>query len=140
MEATEHRRVNLRRRRCGYPVLRDADSLSLAEITCQVSRLAERATERRLVAEETSGGVLSVSNPGKQGLDAMALVPKPPETAVLGVGRCGKKPVVVGEEIEVRWMMSLSLSFDRWMIDEAKAAKFLTQVGQLLEHPTLLVT
>lgn len=120
------------------PVIRDAGSMTLAQIATQLARLTERASERRLTDEETSGGTITVSNLGKCGVDVMALFPNPSEAAVLGVGRCMKKALVVEDELKIRWLMSLSLSFDRRAIPETRAARFVNLVRELLERPTLL--
>lgn len=120
------------------PVLRNANSLNLADIAKQAVYLAERAKEHRLSQEEFSGGTFTVSNLGMYGVEAFTPIINPPETAILGAGQCVKKPVVLNDELVLRWMMTLSLSFDHRVADGAQAAQFLARVKDILEQPTIL--
>jgi pyruvate dehydrogenase E2 component (dihydrolipoamide acetyltransferase) len=122
------------------PVIRNANRLSLSEISKNASNLIERARSRTLTTREMSGGTLTISNLGMYEVDLFAPVINPPETAILGVGRIAAKPVVVGGSIVVREMMTLTLVFDHRIIDGLLAAKFLQRVKQLLESPEKLAS
>lgn len=120
------------------PVLRNAESRSLVDIVRQAVHLAERAKEHRLTQQEFSGGTFTVSNLGMYGVEAFTPIVNPPETAILGAGRCAKKAVVVDDELVPRWMMTLSLSFDHRVVDGAQAAQFLARVKDILERPAVM--
>ena len=115
------------------PVIRDANRLSLAEISKNTNNLIERARSHVLTTKEMSGGTFTISNLGMYEVDLFAPVINPPETGILGVGRITPKPVVVGGSIVIREMMTLTLVFDHRVIDGLLAAKFLQRVKQLLE-------
>jgi pyruvate dehydrogenase E2 component (dihydrolipoamide acetyltransferase) len=122
------------------PVIRNADRLSLADISKSTKTLAQRARSGSLATREMSGGTFTVSNLGMYDVDLFAPVINPPETAILGVGRIVPKPVVTGENVTIRQMMTLTLVFDHRVIDGVLAAKFLQRVKQLLEAPEKLAS
>ena len=117
------------------PVIRNADRLSLEDISRNAKTLAERARSGSLTTREMSGGTFTVSNLGMYDVDLFVPVINPPETAILGVGRIVPKLVVLGENMVIRQMMTLTLVFDHRVIDGVRAAKFLQRVKQLLETP-----
>jgi pyruvate dehydrogenase E2 component (dihydrolipoamide acetyltransferase) len=120
------------------PVIRNADRLSLEDISRNAKTLAERARSGSLTTREMSGGTFTVSNLGMYDVDLFAPVINPPETAILGVGRIVPKLAVLGENMAIRHMMTLTLVFDHRVIDGVRAAKFLQRVKQLLEAPERL--
>jgi pyruvate dehydrogenase E2 component (dihydrolipoamide acetyltransferase) len=120
------------------PVIRNADHLSLEDISRSTKSLAERARSGSLTTREMSGGTFTVSNLGMYDVDLFAPVINPPETAILGVGRVVPRLVVVGETMAIRHMMTLTLVFDHRVIDGVRAARFLQKVKQLLENPEKL--
>ncbi len=120
------------------PVIRDAAGLPLVEISVQMASFGERAAEHRLANEDDPDVTVTVANLGRYGAD-VALLSGSPKTAVLGVGRCVRKPVVVNDDLKFRWMMVLSLSFDGRMIDGARASQFIGVVKGILEQPEVLV-
>jgi len=120
------------------PVIRNAHRLSLDEISNSAKNLIERARTRTLTTREMSGGTFTVSNLGMYDVDLFAPVINPPETAILGVGRIVPRAVVLGENMAIRQMMTLTLVFDHRVIDGVLAAKFLQRVKQLLEAPEQL--
>jgi pyruvate dehydrogenase E2 component (dihydrolipoamide acetyltransferase) len=122
------------------PVIRNADRLSLEEISRSAKLLAERARNGSLATREMSGGTFTVSNLGMYDVDLFAPVINPPETAILGVGRIVPKIVVQGENMSIRQIMTLTLVFDHRVIDGVRAAKFLQRVKQLLEAPEKLTS
>lgn len=121
------------------PVVKNANKLGIAAISQQVKELAAKAREGKLSPDEYKGGTFTISNLGMFGVDSFTPIINPPESAILGVNRIQKKPVVVNDEIVVRPMMNLSLSFDHRLIDGAVAAQFLQRVKALLENPALVL-
>jgi pyruvate dehydrogenase E2 component (dihydrolipoamide acetyltransferase) len=121
------------------PVIRNANRMSLVEISNNANNLIERARNRVLTTKEMSEGTFTVSNLGMYEVDLFAPIINPPETAILGVGRIVPKPVAVGGSIMVRPMMTLTLVFDHRVADGVLAAKFLQRIKQLLEAPEEMV-
>jgi len=121
------------------PVIRHADRATLAQISSALRDLSERARGFRLKPEEMDGGTFTVTNLGTYDVDAFTPIINPPEAAVLGVGRVHRRPVAVGDRVEVRPVMVLSLTFDHRVVDGAPAAQFLQRVKHVLEHPYLLL-
>ena len=121
------------------PVVRNADKERLSEISAQVRDLAERARINQLTPRELQGGTFTITNLGNFGIDAFTPIINPPESAILGVGRILKKPVVHNDEIAIRSMLTLSLTFDHRVIDGAPAAQFLQTVAGYIQDPYLLL-
>ena len=121
------------------PVVRNADKERLSEISAQVRNFAERARGNQLTPGELQGGTFTITNLGNFGIDAFTPIINPPESAILGVGRILKKPVVHNDEIVIRSMLTLSLTFDHRVIDGAPAAQFLQTVAGYIQDPYLLL-
>ena len=121
------------------PVVRNADKERLSEISTQVRDFAERARSNQLTPSELQGGSFTITNLGNFGIDAFTPIINPPESAILGVGRILKKPVVHDDEIAIRSMMTLSLTFDHRVVDGAPAAQFLQTVAVYIQDPYLLL-
>ena len=121
------------------PVVRNADKERLSEISAQVRSFAERARNNQLTPGELQGGTFTITNLGNLGIDAFTPIINPPESAILGVGRILKKPVVHEDEIVVRSMLTLSLTFDHRVVDGAPAAQFLQTVSGYIQDPYLLL-
>ena len=121
------------------PVVRNADKERLSEISTQVKDFAERARGNQLTPGELQGGTFTITNLGNFGIDAFTPIINPPESAILGVGRILKKPVVHEDEIVVRSMLTLSLTFDHRVVDGAPAAQFLQTVSGYIQDPYLLL-
>jgi pyruvate dehydrogenase E2 component (dihydrolipoamide acetyltransferase) len=115
------------------PVVHNADRMSLIDIVSTLKELVEKAREGRLTKEELTGGTFTLTNLGMYGVDVFIPIINPPETAILGVGRVAEKPVLVNNEIKLKPVMQLSLSFDHRIVDGAPAAQFLQRVKQILE-------
>ncbi|GAA2187880.1 2-oxoglutarate dehydrogenase, E2 component, dihydrolipoamide succinyltransferase [Leucobacter alluvii] len=119
------------------PVLRDAGSKNLSEISGEIADLAARTRDNKLTPDELSGGTFTLTNTGSRG----ALFDTPlvflPQVAIMGTGAVVKKPVVVsgpeGDSIAIRSTVYLALSYDHRIVDGADAARFLTQVRERLE-------
>jgi pyruvate dehydrogenase E2 component (dihydrolipoamide acetyltransferase) len=119
------------------PVIRNADRLSLQELTKQSRELAEKAQKKKLFPLDYEGGTFTVSNLGMFGVDSFIAIINPPQCAILAVGQMAPRVVPHGEGIAVRSMMTMSLSADHRVVDGAIAARFLQEVKRLLERPEL---
>ncbi|TNE78356.1 MAG: 2-oxoglutarate dehydrogenase complex dihydrolipoyllysine-residue succinyltransferase [Bacteroidetes bacterium] len=121
------------------PVIRNAESLSLAEIEKEVSRLAGKARDNKLSIEEMTGGTFTITNGGVFGSMMSTPIINPPQSAILGMHNIVERPMVVNGEIVVRPMMYLALSYDHRIIDGRESVSFLVKVKQLLEDPIRLM-
>jgi pyruvate dehydrogenase E2 component (dihydrolipoamide acetyltransferase) len=122
------------------PVIRDAQKLSLKEISASVKDLATRARDKKLKPEEYAGGTITVSNLGAYGIEQFCAIVNPPQAAILAVGAIVKKPVVNSrDEIEIGHRMSITLSGDHRVVDGAVAAEYMGALRKLLESPALLL-
>lgn len=121
------------------PVVRNADRIGLSDISEQVKNLAEKARSNQLTPGELQSGTFTITNLGNYGIDAFTPIINPPETGILGVGRIIKKPIVHNDEIVIRHMLSLSLTFDHRVVDGAPAAQFLQTVAQYIQNPYLML-
>lgn len=120
------------------PVVRDADSKPLGEVSAAIRDLADRARRNALSPEEVAGGTFTVTNLGAQGVEIFTPIINWPECAILGVGRIAERAVARAGSVEARPTMWLSLAFDHRIVDGAPAAVFLARVKELLEAPYLL--
>ena len=121
------------------PVIRDAQTLSLEQISAAVKDLATRARDKKLKPEEYAGGTITVSNLGSYGIEQFCAIVNPPQAAILAIGAIIKKPVVNGDLIEIGHRMSITLSGDHRVVDGAVAAEYMTALRKLLEGPALLL-
>ena len=126
------------------PVIRDADIIGLTGIAEKSAELIEKAREGRLTDQDYHGGTFTVSSLGMFDLDDFVAIINPPESAILAVGKIAKTPVVVtGEDGEdqvvIKSMCALCLSYDHRIIDGAEAAKFLQKLKSYLQNPILLI-
>lgn len=121
------------------PVLKDVDQKGLAAITQEAKSIAKQARDGNLSPDKMTGSTFTISNLGMYAVDGFTPIINRPNAAILGVGRIQKKPVVINDEVAVRSMMSLSLSFDHRIIDGAPAAAFLTDLKDVLENPFKLL-
>lgn len=121
------------------PVIPDADLKTLPEIAAASKDLAARTKEGRLMPDELTGGTFTISNLGMFDIESFTAIINKPEAGILAVGKLEKKPVVCGDEIVIRPLMQLSLTYDHRIVDGAPAALFLRRIKQLLENPGLLL-
>lgn len=126
------------------PVIKDADIIGLSGIAEQSAALIEKARDGKLTDADYHGGTFTVSSLGMFDLDDFVAIINPPESAILAVGKIAKTPVVVtnaeGEdEVVIKSMCNLCLSYDHRIIDGAEAAKFLQKVKNYLQNPVLLI-
>lgn len=121
------------------PVVRDADRLTMAGIEASIVDLAQRAQERRLELSDLSGAVFTISNGGVFGSLLSTPILNPPGSAILGMHTIQKRPVAVGDEIAIRPMMYLALSYDHRIIDGREAVTFLKRIVECIENPERLL-
>jgi len=120
------------------PVIRDADSKNLTEISVELDDLANRARSKKLKLDEMQGGTFSISNLGGIGGTGFTPIVNWPEVAILGVSRGRIEPQWHEGSFRPRLMMPLSLSYDHRLVDGADAARFLAKLKDALEQPILL--
>lgn len=121
------------------PALRNVDKLAIPDIARQLSELADRVRKGEFGVDDLRGGTFTISNLGAIGGTYSTPIINYPETAILLAGRSRKMPVVKNDQIAVRLMMPLSISYDHRLIDGAAAARFLNDVIAYLESPSRLL-
>jgi pyruvate dehydrogenase E2 component (dihydrolipoamide acetyltransferase) len=117
------------------PVIRNVPALSLRELSTALAELIDLARSRRLKVEQMQAGAFTVSSLGGYRVEAFTPLLNPPQTAILGVGRISKQPVVRDGQLAVGDIVTLSLSFDHRVVDGAPAAAFLTSLCDVIENP-----
>lgn len=117
------------------PVIRHADRLSILEIAERATRLVDQIRARRFSLNDLKGGTFTFSNAGMYGTDYVTVLIPVGQSAALGVGRVVPKPMVRGEQIVVRSMMGLSLTYDHRVLAGATAAQFFATLQELIEKP-----
>ncbi len=117
------------------PVLKDADQMRFAEIEGTISDFGRRARDGKLGMDEMMGGTFTISNGGVFGsLNSMPIL-NVPQSAILGMHKIQKRPMAVGDKVEIRPMMYLALSYDHRIVDGREAVSFLVRMKDLLEDP-----
>lgn len=121
------------------PVLRDADTMSFAEIERQVADKAKRVRERRMTIDELTGGTFTITNGGVFGSLLSTPIPNFPQSAILGMHTIQKRPVAVNDEVVIRPMMYLALTYDHRIVDGRGAVTFLVRIKEYIENPERLL-
>jgi len=121
------------------PVVHGADRMSFADIEREILRLAGLARDGKLSIDDLSGGTFTISNGGVYGSLLSTPILNPPQSAILGMHKIEKRPVVVSDQIVIRPMMYLALSYDHRIVDGEQAVTFLVRVKERLEDPTRLL-
>ena len=121
------------------PVIRNVESLGMADIERKVIELATKARDSKLTAEELTGGTFTITNGGVFGSLMSTPIINIPQSAILGMHKIEDRPVVVNGQIVVRPMMYLALSYDHRIIDGRESVSFLVRVKELLENPEQLL-
>jgi len=121
------------------PVIRDAPTKSLHQIAAELAELSKLAAEGTLAPEQLSGSTFTLTNSGVFGSLLFTPIINPPESAILGMGKIAKTPVVRNDEIVIRPMMYLCLTYDHRVVDGAPAVRFLQRVKALLETPKMML-
>ncbi len=120
------------------PVLKNADEMSFSDIESEIKTLSEKANNGNLSIEDLQGGTFTISNGGVYGSMLSTPILNPPQSGVLGMHNIVERPVVVNNEIKIRPIMYLALSYDHRMIDGKEAVSFLKEIKQYLEDPEKL--
>jgi 2-oxoglutarate dehydrogenase E2 component (dihydrolipoamide succinyltransferase) len=120
------------------PVLRDADKKSFAELERDIADFATKAREGKMKIEDLQGGVFTISNGGVYGSLLSTPILNPPQSGILGMHTIQKRPVAIKDEVAIRPMMYLALSYDHRAVDGKEAVTFLVTVKQGIEDPTKL--
>jgi len=121
------------------PVVRNADRLSLAEVERGIAELAVKAKENRISLQELEGGTFSITNGGIYGSMMSTPLLNYPQTGILGMHNIVKRAVVIDDEVKVRPMMYVALSYDHRVVDGREAVSFLVAVKDRLEAPDRLM-
>ena len=121
------------------PVLRDAQDMGFAEIEKTIAGLGAKARDGKLTIAEMQGGTFTISNGGVYGSLMSTPILNPPQSGILGMHAIQKRPMVIGDEIKIRPMMYLALSYDHRIVDGAGAVTFLVRIKEALEDPRRLL-
>jgi 2-oxoglutarate dehydrogenase E2 component (dihydrolipoamide succinyltransferase) len=122
------------------PVVRDADALSFAEIEQAIGELARKARDNRITMDDLAGGTFTISNGGIYGSLLSTPILNPPQSGILGLHKIEKRAVVgEGDQVVVRPMMYLALSYDHRLVDGREAVSFLVRVKEAIEDPERLL-
>ena len=121
------------------PVIRDADALSLAGVEHEIAELSRRAREGKITVSDLQGGTFTITNGGVFGSLVSTPIINPPQSAILGMHAIQKRPVAVNDEVVIRPMMYLALSYDHRLIDGREAVLFLVCVKECIESPERLL-
>ncbi|MCB1319998.1 MAG: 2-oxo acid dehydrogenase subunit E2, partial [Leptospiraceae bacterium] len=117
------------------PIIRDADELRFAGIEQEIIRLATRVKEGSIGLDELQGGTFTISNGGIYGSMLSTPILNPPQSGILGMHNIVKRPVVVGDEIKIRPVMYIALSYDHRIVDGKDAVTFLVRIKECIENP-----
>jgi len=121
------------------PVVRDADTLSLAGIEKTIADFGKRARDGQLKIDEMQGGTFTITNGGIYGSLMSTPILNAPQSGILGMHKIQERPMAIGGKIEIRPMMYLALSYDHRIVDGKEAVTFLVRVKEALEDPARLV-
>ncbi|HSZ12161.1 MAG TPA: 2-oxoglutarate dehydrogenase complex dihydrolipoyllysine-residue succinyltransferase [Rhizomicrobium sp.] len=121
------------------PVMRNADTLSLAGIEAAINDFGQRARDNKLKLEELQGGTFTISNGGVFGSLMSTPILNSPQSGILGMHKIQKRPVAIDDKVEIRPMMYLALSYDHRLVDGREAVTFLVRVKENLEDPQRLL-
>ena len=121
------------------PILRSCESRSMADIEASIMDYAKKAQSGSLGIDEITGGTFTISNGGIFGSMLSTPILNPPQSAILGMHRIEKRPVVINDEIKIKPMMYLALSYDHRIIDGKESVQFLAAIKQYLEDPARLL-
>ena len=121
------------------PVVRDAGAMNLAAIESQIADFGDRARNGKITPDDMAGGTFTISNGGVYGSLMSTPILNPPQSGILGMHKIEKRPVVIDDQVVIRPMMYLALSYDHRIIDGREAVSFLARIKELVEDPRRLV-
>jgi 2-oxoglutarate dehydrogenase E2 component (dihydrolipoamide succinyltransferase) len=117
------------------PVVRNAESLSLAEIEIKISEYATKARSNKITIDEMQGGTFTITNGGVFGSLLSTPILNPPQSGILGMHNIQERPVAVNGQVEIRPMMYIALSYDHRTVDGKDSVSFLVKVKEMIENP-----
>ena len=121
------------------PVVRNCDSLGMAEIEKSIADVAKRARESKITLDDLTGGVFTITNGGIFGSMLSTPIINPPQAAILGLHAINERPIALNGQVVIRPMMYLALSYDHRLVDGREAVTFLVKVKQAIEDPARLI-
>ena len=122
------------------PVIKNADALTIKEISAMAKGLRDRVIKRESTSDDLSGGTFSISNMGMFGVEEFSAIINPPQVAILAVSTVKDKPIIKGGIIQPAKIMKVTLSADHRALDGVMVAKFLQRLKELLENPVEIGT
>ena len=117
------------------PVVRNAETMSLAEIEAEIKRLAIRARDGELTVDEMQGGTFTITNGGVFGSMLSTPIINPPQSAILGMHNIVERPVAINGKVEIRPIMYVALSYDHRIVDGKESVGFLYMIKEMIENP-----
>jgi 2-oxoglutarate dehydrogenase E2 component (dihydrolipoamide succinyltransferase) len=121
------------------PVVRDADRMSFAEIERTIAALARKARDGKLTIEDLSGGTFTITNGGVYGSLMSTPILNLPQSGILGMHKIERRPVAMGDKVEIRPMMYVALSYDHRIVDGREAVTFLVRIRECIEEPSRIL-
>jgi len=121
------------------PVMRNVESMSMADVERKVVELAGKARDSKLTTEELTGGTFTITNGGVFGSLMSTPIINIPQSAILGMHKIQERPMAVNGQVIIRPMMYIALSYDHWIVDGRESVSFLVRVKELLENPEQLL-
>ena len=121
------------------PVLKNADDMSFGETEANIAEFGKKAKDGSLGISDMAGGTFTISNGGVYGSLMSSPILNPPQSGILGMHKIQKRPIAIGDKIEIRPMMYLALSYDHRIVDGREAVSFLVRIKEIIEDPRRLV-
>jgi 2-oxoglutarate dehydrogenase E2 component (dihydrolipoamide succinyltransferase) len=121
------------------PVLRNTDSMSIADVERTIAEFGGKARDGKLTIEEMTGGTFTITNGGVFGSLLSTPILNPPQAAILGMHSIKERPVAENGSVVVRPMMNLALSYDHRLIDGREAVSFLVSIKEMIENPAKIL-
>jgi 2-oxoglutarate dehydrogenase E2 component (dihydrolipoamide succinyltransferase) len=121
------------------PILRNAETMSLAQIETEIKNLATKARDGKLSLDEMSGGTFTITNGGVFGSMLSTPILNPPQSAILGMHNIVERPLAINGKVEIRPVMYVALSYDHRIIDGRESVGFLVKVKEMLENPARML-
>jgi 2-oxoglutarate dehydrogenase E2 component (dihydrolipoamide succinyltransferase) len=121
------------------PVIRNVETMNIAQIEAAIKDLAEKARDKRLTVQEMTGGTFTITNGGVFGSMMSTPIINPPQSAILGLHAIKDRPVAIEGKVEIRPIMYVALSYDHRIIDGKDSVGFLVKVKEMIENPTKLL-
>ncbi len=121
------------------PVVRDADRLGFADVEKRIADLGRRARDGKLTIDELTGGTFTISNGGVYGSLMSMPILNPPQSGILGMHKIQNRPMAIGDKIEIRPMMYITMSYDHRIVDGREAVTFLVRLKECIEEPERLI-